>query len=405
VASDSVAVSADRTFGDRVQAARIRRGLTREAVAALCGRSVEWLKAIERGRSGTSLKMVTRLAEVLRVNDLTDLLGEDAPTAVYARPEHAALSRVRLALSSYGGAGTDVTLDDLQSRVQHAWRLRAVSTRDRTDLATVLPGLLADGQRAVSVAPTPARKRAAWRTLAEVYHLGQLYLCYQDAPELLWVVVDRGMSAALASEEPAAVGRAVWFSAYLYRDFGRIDQAHQVVDDGLRMLQAASGRPQVTRQRCVVHLASAWNYAREARPAQAWRAWDAAVEADRNGIDVPEPYVLFGADCGDVALVLDVELGKASSASRRAEAMDVETVGSVPRRTRLMIEASRGQMLKREYAGAVHLLRRAHQTSPEATVYSAYARAMAHELLTRSGPMLRRQVAELATDLGITAAA
>jgi hypothetical protein len=67
-----------------------------------------------------------------------------------------------------------------------------------------------------------------------------------------------------------------------------------------------------------------------------------------------------------------------------------------------MIEASRGQMLKREYAGALHLLRHAYQVSPEATLYSAHARSMVHAMLTHSGPLLRREVAELADNLGVS---
>src|SRR5262245_51500589 len=83
MASD-VGVPANTGFGERVRRARTQRGMSREAAAALCGRSEEWLRQIERGRRGTSLKMVVRLADVLRVSDLTDLLGEDAPTALYA---------------------------------------------------------------------------------------------------------------------------------------------------------------------------------------------------------------------------------------------------------------------------------------------------------------------------------
>lgn len=147
---------------------------------------------------------------------------------------------------------------------------------------------------------------------------------------------------------------------------------------------------------------SAWNHARDGRPALAWREWDAAVDADHGAAAVPAPYELFGANCGDVALTLDVELGRTASASRRAEATDIESVASIPRRTRLMIEASRGQMLKREYAGAVHLLQRAYQTSPEATLYSPYARTMVHEMQTQAGPMLRADVASLAKSLGMS---
>jgi hypothetical protein len=349
--------------------------------------------------------MVIRLAEVLKVSDLADLLGEDMPTALYARPEHPSLNEIRRALTSYGALGDDPTpsLDDVRQRVRHAWQLRAVSGRDRTDLVAVLPGLLIDAQRTVRASSTPARTRAGYRLLAEVYHLGQLYLCYQDAPELLWVVVDRAMSAAQASENTAAVARATWFSAYLYRDFGVTDQAHQVVEDAIRQLAAVAETPAIQRQRSVVRLASAWNHARDGRPALAWREWDMAVDADRYAAEVPAPSELFGTTCGDVALSLDVELGKAASAARRAEATDMQAVRSVPRRTRLMIEASRGQMLKREYTGAVHLLRRAYQTSPEATLFSAHARTMVHEMRTHAGPMLLPELAALAESLGIGA--
>ncbi len=402
---DNVGIPAGNDFGTRVRKARTKRGLSRDAVAALCGRSEEWLRQIERGRRGTSLKMVTRLAEVLRVQDLTELLGEEAPTAVYVRPEHPSLGLIRHAIVSYGSAGDAPvpSVEQLRQRVQQAWRLRAVSGHDRTDLASVLPGLIVDAQRASRVAPTPARRRAAYALLADVYHLGQLYLCYQDAPELLWVAVDRAMSAAQDSEDPAAVGRAAWFSAYLYRDFGVVDQAHQVVENAARQLDGAEPTSTLLRQRSVVQLASAWNYAREGRPAQAWRAWDSAVDSDRGAAETPAPWVLFGTDPGDVALALDVELGKSASAARRAEAIDPAAVESVPRRARLMIEASRGQMLKREYAGAVYLLRRAQQTSPEATLFSAHARSMVHEMLTRAGPLLRPEVAELAGSLGVAA--
>ena len=61
-----------------------------------------------------------------------------------------------------------------------------------------------------------------------------------------------------------------------------------------------------------------------------------------------------------------------------------------------MIEAARGQLLKREYTGGVHLLRRALDVSPEATVFSAHARSMVHEMKSKAGPMLRREVAYLA---------
>src|SRR5262249_60105617 len=138
----------------------------------------------------------------------------------------------------------------------------SVSARHRTHCAAALHVVRCDALGPAGAAITAARRRAARALLGGFYHLGQLYLCYQDAPELLWVAVDRAMSAAQDSEDPAAIGLAAWFSAYLYRDFGVLDEAHQVVEDAARLLDDAEPTPTVLRQRSVVQLASAWNYAR-----------------------------------------------------------------------------------------------------------------------------------------------
>ena len=398
-----VGVSPAAGLGARIRAARRARGVSREAVAALCGRSEEWLRKLERGQRGTSLKMVARLAEVLHVPDLGVLLDTDAPTALYVRAAHPDLARIRTAVLAPLSSDADASaLDRIRADLRRAWRLRAASPQDRSDLAAALPSLITAARAAGRAARTPEEHRGTCRILAETYHLGQLYLCYQDASELLWLVVDRAMNAARDAEDPATLGRATWFTAYLYRDFGMVDDAHLVVEDALRHLDSVPGpTPSIQRQRRVVHLASAWNHARDGHPALAWRAWDAAIQAERDGGAPVSPDLLFGADCQDVALALGVELGRPAAAIRRAERMDIDAVPSVPRRARLMIEASRGYLLRREHAGALHMLRRAHQVSAEATVYSRDARGIAHELVTHGGPMLRRDAVALANALGV----
>lgn len=65
-----------RTFsiGERILIYRRRRGLSRRAVAELCGRTGEWLRQIETGlRPLDRLSMLIRLAEVLHVADLSEL--------------------------------------------------------------------------------------------------------------------------------------------------------------------------------------------------------------------------------------------------------------------------------------------------------------------------------------------
>ncbi|MGW5259303.1 helix-turn-helix domain-containing protein, partial [Streptomyces sp. NPDC004012] len=61
-------------FGQRLQILRTRRGMTREQLGGLVGKSGSWVKGIETGRLGTpKLDMILRIAEVLRVRDLADL--------------------------------------------------------------------------------------------------------------------------------------------------------------------------------------------------------------------------------------------------------------------------------------------------------------------------------------------
>jgi transcriptional regulator with XRE-family HTH domain len=168
---DSVGVPANSGLGGRIRAARTGRGLSREAVAALCGRSEEWLRQIERGRRGTSLHMLAKLADVLRVKDFAELLGDHAPTAVFARPEHPALGEFRKAIVAFGptAAETAPTAAALQARVRYAWQRRSASHRDRTDLAAVLPELMVDSQLAARAAASPAQRRDLSRLLAQGY--------------------------------------------------------------------------------------------------------------------------------------------------------------------------------------------------------------------------------------------
>lgn len=399
-------------MGRRLLAARTRRGLSRSAAAELCGRSEEWLRKLERGQRGTSLRMVVRLAEVLHVDDLGDLIGDEVPAQLYTHPAHPALAQIRAALAGIAGPRPRRQADAqgaLRTDVAAAWRLRSASGRDRTDLAAVLPRLLSAAP-AVVAETSGTQRREAYRLSADIYHLAQLYLCYQNAPELLWIAVDRGMRSALDADDPLAVARATWFSAYLYRDTGHIDQAHQVVEDGRRIFDAAPEplRTSPTGERAwtELSLAGAMNHGRDGAHADAWRWWDAAAAADdrATATGAPlSPHALFGQAPGDVALSLDVELGRSNSAVRRAEATDTDAVSSVPRRTRLLLEVARAQLLRKEHTATVALLTAAYATGPEATVYSLHGRAMVHELTDHAGPMLRPQVAHLAREMGMSA--
>jgi transcriptional regulator with XRE-family HTH domain len=88
--------------GRRIKLLRERRGLSRAVVAGLCGRSESCLKKIEQGtRQAVRLPTLLRLAEVLRVDDLTELTGQQLPLAVYGKPIHQATPALQQAMTTY----------------------------------------------------------------------------------------------------------------------------------------------------------------------------------------------------------------------------------------------------------------------------------------------------------------
>ena len=89
--------------GQRVRYFRRRAGMTRPVLGGLVGRSAEWVKAVETDRLSTPrLPLLVRLAEVLEVDDLARLTGEQRlTTATYTRGAHEALPEVTRMLATY----------------------------------------------------------------------------------------------------------------------------------------------------------------------------------------------------------------------------------------------------------------------------------------------------------------
>src|SRR5882757_8699949 len=70
----------DVPLGKRIELARRRRGLSRAVLAGLVGRSAEWIRQVERDeRSVDRLTILLRLAEVLKISDVSGFLGSAVP--------------------------------------------------------------------------------------------------------------------------------------------------------------------------------------------------------------------------------------------------------------------------------------------------------------------------------------
>ncbi|WP_344563929.1 helix-turn-helix transcriptional regulator [Streptomyces axinellae] len=395
------------TFGMRVRRARERNGQTRAVVGGLVGRSSEWVKAIENGRLKVPrLPLLLRLADVLGVNDLADLTGDDrVTTATHAKTAHEALPAVRAALATYQLSGHDdapESADELARRVSHAWHLWHAPGAHRTRVAVVLPDLLADAQHSARALDGTERRRALI-SLSETYHLAQLFLSFQPAPELVMLTGDRSMAAAQDADSPRAMAAAAWYMNHVFRDAGerheaRVDLAMKAAD----LLRPESSPDDLARWG-MLHLAAALSYAKVGRRGDAERFWDRAEEAARRlGPNYAHPYLIFGQDMVDAyAITMQSDLVRPGGAVEAANAIEVDGMPSATRVSFHQIESARAYALQGETVAVVHLLKRAFETSPETIKYNLFALATLREIPDRG--IVRDDVRYLRSKLGVPA--
>ena len=391
--------------GQRVRHFRQRVGMTRPVLGGLVGRSAEWIKAVETDRLLTPrLPLLVRLAEVLEVDDLARLTGEQRlTTATYTRGAHDALPTVARALATYPvliSGVTPVAAVDLAERVTQAWGLWHGTKRHRTAIAGLLPSLLQDAQTATRLLDGTER-RSALRSLAQTYHVVQLFLSFQPAPELVTLTSDRAFIAAQDADDPHAMAVAAWYRNHVFRDANQQHEARvQVATDAAALLSPE----QDTESRALwglLQLAAALSHAKIGHDGNAWRSWD---EADRAVRALPvgyvHPWLLFGRGMVDAyAITMNADLVQSRDAIRAADRLDLSTMPSATRRSFHTIETARAYQQRREPVATVHLLRKAYDESPDTVRFNLFARSTVTELRDRGGATVRADVQDLARKL------
>ncbi|MDG4763573.1 helix-turn-helix transcriptional regulator [Solwaraspora sp. WMMD406] len=393
------------TFGSRLRAYRERSGKTRAVLGGLVGRSAEWVKAVESGRLLVPrLPMLLRLAEVLDIDDLSTLTGEQSlPVASVTRSGHPAVDSVATAVQRTTlPAGDPLAAAELRARVDHAWAAWHHASAERTAVAALLPGLLTDARIAARRLDGVDRRQAA-AELARVYHLVQLYAAHQPQSQLVWLAADRAMLAAQDADDPGAIAAAAWYYAHVYRSDGEPDAAEQVLVDALALQGGGDGGDVEQLARWgQLQLGLALGHARAGRAGQAWRYWDSADAAARRlGPGYVHPWLMFGSVVVDAfGVTLGIDLVRPGDAVRRAAAVDYSALPSRTRRAGGLIDAARAHLMRRDEVAVVHLLGRALRESVETVRHQPYARGMAMELAGRTG-VVGEDARELALAMGI----
>ncbi|WP_432159489.1 helix-turn-helix domain-containing protein [Streptomyces sp. NRRL F-5630] len=400
-------------FGQRMQILRTKRGLSRPVLAGLVGRSPSWVKQVEGGQIQTpALPIILRIAEVLRVRDLADLLGDQTPhQALFIGPGHARLPAVREAMNSLAlSAGQAPPISHLHARIARAWAARHSAPNHRDVLGSLLPALIRDGRLAVRQADTAADRRTAQAALAEVYFLAQFFLSYQPDSALVWRVSERGMVAAQESEDPHSIGVAAWLAAQAHRDSGgaHLDAADTIVREALEYLSPRLDTAD-DRTRAIsgaLQFEAGYTAARRGEAGAAWGWWD---QANRTAAALTPTYFhpvtsFSRAIMGAHAVTVAVELRSGHESVRQAAAADAAPIPSRPRLARHRIEEARAYQLDGQADTALATLEKAHRAAPETIRWSGYARRIILEEAESKSPARRRRAAGLAHELGLLAA-
>ncbi|MFF3763458.1 helix-turn-helix domain-containing protein [Streptomyces sp. NPDC001922] len=401
-------------FGQRMQILRQRRGITRTVMAGLLGMSPSWVKRVESGQLQTpGLEMILRIAETLRVRNLTDLTGRHALSVdLFTGPGHPRLPAVAAAVNAFliSDDRPAPRPDHLRARLDRAWSARHSSPHHRDVVGGLLPELIRDAQLAIRQADNAADRRAAQATLSEVYCLSQFFLAYQPDPSLLWRVADRGMVAAQESEDPHAMGIAAWLAAEAHRDSGpaHYEAADAVTRETLNHLRPLlpDADDDVRAIAGALTVAAAYTAARRGDTGTAWRHWDVArVMADRLPAGYFHPVTSFSqAIMGAHAVTIAVELHSGSESARQSDRADATAIPSRPRRARHRIEQARGYRLDGRPDTALALLDQAYQAAPETIRYNGFARRIILEETESASPDRRRRASALAVKVGVLAA-
>jgi len=399
-------------FGQRLQILRTRRGLTRDQLGGLVGRSGSWVKGLETGR----LKMpkvdtILALAEALRVRDLFDLTGDQARHVdLFVGPGHPRLAAVKLAVDAWpvATAREAAPIAHIRARLASAWAARHSAPNHREVIGALLPELIRDAQVSVRQADTGPSRRAAQAVLAEVYSLSQFFVAYQPDAALLWRVAERGLVAAQESEDPYAIGVAAWLATQAHRDAAHYDAADAVNLATLDYLQPLleDATDDVLAITGALTFEAGYTAARRGATGTAWRYWDAArAMAGQLPDGFYDPITSFSrAVMGAHAVTVAVELRQGGESVRQATAAEALTIPSRPRRARHRIEEARGYQLAGQPEVALATLDRAHEAAPETIRYNGYAKRIVLEEAESRSPARRRRASALAVKIGLLAA-
>lgn len=403
----------DLSIGERIRVLRESRGMSREVLAGMCGRSTDWLKKIETGdRDLRQHALIMKVATALQLTDASVLTGAQGvgQAIPLGRLHHHGLPAIWDAVMTRrltpGPAPESVDVASLQGRVDQTWRIWHTSASNRTEVLALLPELIRSAEGAVRALEGDER-RAALVAASDVYRLTGQATAYVAPSELAWVVADRALASAQDADQPAAIAAAAWNLGNILRETDYAEEALRVVTEAADLIRPhLETAPDDWRGVYgALQLHAAVTSARASRAGDAWRYWDAGDQVAKS---LPTSYVhpstVFGrvnVDFHQVSVTVDLRTSRKALAI--ADEIDPDVMPSVERRARLWVEVARGHLQRGARTAALYVMQKAVAIGAETVMYTPAARTAAAELWRDAPRALRAEAAGLAEKVGLQA--
>ncbi len=394
------------SVGERLELRRRQRGLSRRALANLVGRSEEWLRLVESGRSPLdSIEVVTRLADVLCVDDPAELINWSRPIGRQRPLDDAELRPLREVVVCHpaldGTQGADVPdHTELARDVDMCAAMWFESSRRFSELSAVLPDVLWRSR----VARWRRQDQSSAELLVRAYHAARLLLTGIGDHSMAATVADRAIGTAAQIGSPGLVAVSAWHVSESLMALGYLDKSHDYAVAAAARVGAADG---VDDGGAIVAGALRLTAARASARARHGERTDRLLEVGRAAAaplrgDVCVGSVQFGpSECAlvaiDIALVRrDVEL-----AIDLTNRLDLPESDPPSRRARYYLYQADAYASRNDDAAVALALSRVAEVSSEDLRYDAMAHRCIQHVLRRDNQIARREISRIAQLAGI----
>ncbi|GAA1684845.1 helix-turn-helix domain-containing protein [Fodinicola feengrottensis] len=395
----------DVPLGKRIELARRRRGLSRAVLAGLVGRSAEWIRQVERDeRAVDRLSILLRLAEVLKISDVSGFLGSAVPLAPRRNLPRVPVNELRELLfqpeltHQPHHAVDNGQLERLRRDVIDTWTGWQDSPHRYTMTLQRLPGLL---RTLAELGEAPATDGLA----ACTYRLVSAVLRRIGDQPLALLAIERSVQAARRTGDPLAeIACAGGFASTLL-SLGFPDRARQLCLELLEELRTRVSSETVEEISVygAMQLTAAEATAADDDQVAAERLLDQArATAGRLTEDRNDLRTGFGPTDVEIhAVRIALTFGRARHALRIAETVDTGKIHARERRARHYITVAQAHGRESNTFGAIFSLLKAEEACPEEIRFSAEARDVVQDLLARDNALVRTDLWALAERSGL----